>query len=168
MKFRQRTQKLVLTDGWTDRQGESYIPPRPNFVCGGIKIVASARLCLKVTYVFSIHVMAAILVVDVVIGCKFEKGTCENCSWQSTGLIFSGRTWGCEVEEFTWHSRFKKCLLLSYSKHCASTAPSILIIQSKPHSKGQNYFHRLFLCNYTEQEYNFNKQTVFTKTDDHG
>lgn len=89
---------------------------------------------------FSIHVMAAILVVDVVIGCKFKKWTCENHSWQSTGLIFSGRTWGREVEEFTWHSRFKKCLLLSYLKPCASTTPSISIIQRKPHSKEQNYF----------------------------
>jgi hypothetical protein len=46
----------------------------------------------------------------------------------------------CNVWRVTWHSRFKKCLLLSYLKHCASTAPSISIIQRKPHSKGQNYF----------------------------
>ena len=25
------------TDVWTDGQGDSYIPPPPNFVCGGYK-----------------------------------------------------------------------------------------------------------------------------------
>lgn len=48
-------------------------------------------------------------------------------------------------------------------KQSASTAPSISMFQRNPHSNGQNYIHRLSLCNYTEQEFKHNKQTVFTK-----